>query len=282
MKKKIAICLFGTFSSSKPKTKVFKLYDPYFNFKSLYNNLIKYYNADIFIHTWKNKYSSKILNLYKPVKYKIEIQKNFNTTLRDYSLEYIDLYDNISYLKKQNKNPKEEYNNLIFRSHSRWYSQKEAIRLMTEHSIKNKIKYEFVIQTRFDLILNKKIELNNFNKTKLHLVNAGRLQNKNRLYDIFFISNFKTSKIFMGVFKNLKSYPIDPTLLLPIFLRKKNISYEKSINFKDVILKRHQEKYFEITLFENIKLKFKSLLLKLFSKIYNFLNKVENLLINWI
>ena len=65
---------------------------------------------------------------------------------------------------------------------------KASLKLMNNFSKIKKIKYDFVVQARFDLFFNKKLNLTKLNKKKLHLVDAQHLQKKNQLYDIFFVS----------------------------------------------------------------------------------------------
>ena len=257
MKQKIALCLFGGFASSKPQTKIKKIYDPFQTFKSLNNNFILKYNPDIFLHTWNTKYNDKLIKLYKPKKFIIENQKKFYVKIKDYNLNFLEFYDNVENLLNRNINVEDEYNNLIFRTHSRWYSQNASLKLMNNFSKIKKIKYDFVVQARFDLFFNKKLNLTKLNKKKLHLVDAQHLQKKNQLYDIFFVSNQKISLLFCDIFKNLKEYPIDSTHLLPIFLKKKKIKYKNSFKFKDIILKRYYDKYLNIDVFSYLNSKLK-------------------------
>ena len=274
MKHKIALCLFGGFASTKPKKNIKKVYDPFETFWSLNKNFLKEYNPDIFFHTWSTKYDKKILKLYKPKKYKVENQKKFNVKIKDYSLNYLEFYDNIKDILNRNMDPKVEYNNLIFRTHSRWYSQCISLKLMNDYSILKKIKYDLVVQSRFDLIYNEKISLDKISKNKLHLVDAQHLQNKKQLYDIFFVSNQKISLLFSDIFKNLRKYPIDSTNILPIFLKEYKIKHKNTFKFKNVILKRHYRQYFNLNAFNFIQLKIKGRIYKILKKLIKTLNKI--------
>ncbi len=278
MKQKIALCLFGGFASSKPETKIKKIYNPFESFKSFNSNIILEYNPDIFLHTWNTKFNDKLIKLYKPKKYKIENQIKFNVNIKDYNLNFLEFYNNIEDLLNRNINVKDEYNNLIFRTHSRWYSQSVSLRLMNSFSKINKIKYDFVIQARFDLFLNKKLDLSKLNINMLHLVNAQHLQKQNQLYDIFFVSNQKTSLLFSDIFKNLKKYPIDSTHLLPIFLEKNRIKYNNSFKFKDIILKRYYDQYIDLNTFSYLKLKAKGIIIKFLKILIKSLKKLSNFL----
>ena len=275
MKQKVALCLFGGFASTKPKQKIKKIHDPLESFWSLNENFLKKYNPDIFFHTWNTKYNKKLLKLYKPKKYIIENQKKFNVKVKDYNLNYLEFYDNIKDLLNRNVDPKKEYNNLIFRTHSRWYSQGMSLKLMSSYSSLKKINYDFVVQSRFDLIFNETLNLNKLSKKKLHLVDAQHIQMKNQLYDIFFISNQKISLYFRGIFKNLKKYPIDSTNILPIFLKENKIKYENTFKFKTIILKRYYDQYFKLSILNFILLKIRGRISKFLNKTIKTLNKIS-------
>lgn len=274
MKQKIALCLFGGFASTKPKQNINKIFDPFESFWSLNKNFIEEYTPDIFFHTWNTKYNKKLLKLYKPKKYIIEIQKKFDVQVSDYNLNYLEFYDNIKDLKNKNIDPKKEYNNLIFRTHSRWYSQGMSLKLMNNYSIFKEINYDFVVQSRFDLFFNEKLNLNRLSKKKLHLVDAQHIQKKNQLCDIFFISNQKNSLYFRDIFKNLKRYPIDSTNILPIFLKENKIKYENTFKFKSIILKRYYEQYLNLNILNFILLKIRGGISKFLNKTIKALNRI--------
>ena len=145
---------------------------------------------------------------------------------------------------------------------------------MCNYSSSNKINYEFVVQSRFDLIFNKKIDLNKLSKKKLHLVNAQHIQTRNQLNDIFFISNQRTSLHFRNIYKNLKKYPIDSTNILPIFLKEYQIKYENTFKFKNIIIKRFYDQYFNLSILSFIFLKIKAGTKKLVNIIIKSLNKI--------
>ena len=190
MKQKIALCLFGGFASSKPQTKIKKIYDPFQTFKSLNNNFILKYNPDIFLHTWNTKYNDKLIKLYKPKKFIIENQKKFYVKIKDYNLNFLEFYDNVENLLNRNINVEDEYNNLIFRTHSRWYSQNASLKLMNNFSKIKKIKYDFVVQARFDLFFNKKLNLTKLNKKSYILLMLNIYKRKTN-YMIYFLFQIK-------------------------------------------------------------------------------------------
>ena len=122
---KVAICLSGLVGSSskggKGKTVDFKLAKKYFK-KNLIN---KHIDVSFFLHCWENKYEKEILNLYKPEKYLFEkpISKKLSTSFKKYGI--------IS-------------NN---------YSKLKVIELKRQFEDENQLIFDFVILTRFDILI---------------------------------------------------------------------------------------------------------------------------------
>ena len=237
---KIALCLFGSIGSTfKPKR---NLSDNFLNpevcFKSIKHNIIDKFETDVFFHTWKNNYNNKLVKLYNPKAFKIEKQINFEPKLLNYSLKYINCYNDVCSLKEDNQDPEIVYKDLAYRAHSRWHSQTQVLNILENFSKRNKVKYDFIIQSRFDLFINNLLNLNDLNKKKFYLVKKN-IKSPNSLYDIFFISNFKAAQKIKNIKKKLYDYPIDPSQALYFFFRDKKINYQNYIEFKDIILYRY-------------------------------------------
>lgn len=278
-KKKIALCLFGTFFNYKKVNDKKKGSNNYFEPKVLYNelnkNLLSEYDIDIFFHTWKNRYKKQILKLYKPKKFIIEKFKKGKFDLFDYNLNYINFYDDVSKLKSENKNPVEVYKNSVYRANSRWYSQCKSLELMKNYKDNFNENYELVIQSRFDLKFNIKINLNKLNKKILHLVKSNK-ENKLMLNDIFFISNYQNALKFLNIYKNLNKYPIDPPMLMRVFVDENDIKYKFSFSFNQIMIYRFHEIFFNISIIRKLKLKFLAFLLFVFDKTQKINNKIIN------
>lgn len=237
---KIALCLFGsTGSIFKQKRNLSKNFlDPEICFKSIKKNIIDKFETDVFFHVWKSNYDKKLIKIYNPKSFKIENPINFNPDLSKYSLKFINCYDDILNLKEDNKNPEQTYTDLAYRAHSRWHSQTKVLEILENYKKNKKIKYDFIIQTRFDLIVNNLPNLKNLNNRKMYLVKKGK-ESTNSLYDIFFISDFKIAQKIKKIKKKIYNYPIDPPQALYFFFKDENISYQNYIEFKDVILYRY-------------------------------------------
>lgn len=237
---KIALCLFGSIGSIyKPKRNLNDNFlDPEHCYKSIKRNIIDKFETDVFFHTWDNKYNNKLIELYNPKVFKIEKTINFKPDLFKYSLKYINCYDDVAYLKDNNQNPEHVYIDLAYRAHSRWHSQTKVLDILEKYQKKKKIKYDFIIQSRFDLVVNVLPDLKNLNKKKIYLVKKTK-KSPNSVYDIFFISDLKNAKKMKIIQKKIYDYPIDPTQALYFFLKDYKINYQNYIEFKDVILYRY-------------------------------------------
>ena len=244
--KKIALCLFGSIGfKEKPKKNSDDIIDPTFCNKFFEKNLIKNNNVDIFFHTWDSIYNKKVADLYKPKSFSIEKHLNFKINLKEYSLEFINFYEEISEQKYYNQTPEQYIKNFIFRTKSRWHSQIKSLELMKKYKEENNINYDFIIQSRFDLIISK-LNLTTLDKDFVHLVNAPH-QNIDQLHDLIFISNYENAIQFIDIKSNLNNYPICPTNTLPIFFKERKIKFQKSLNLRDFTIFRYYQKYKNIS-----------------------------------
>ncbi len=237
---KIALCLFGSIGSIfKPKRNLKDNFlDPEVCFKSIKRNIIDKFETDVFFHTWTNKYNNKLIELYNPKDFKIEKPINFKPDLSKYSLKHINCYDDVANLKDNNQDPENVYADLAYRAHSRWHSQTKVLNILDNYHKKKKAKYEFIIQSRFDIIINNLPNLKDLNKKKIYLVKKGK-KSDNSLYDIFIISSFKIAKKIKDIKEKIYYYPVDPSQALYFFFRDKKINYQNYIEFKNIILYRY-------------------------------------------
>ena len=85
----------------------------------------------------------------------------------------------------------EKFETLLWRSYSRWYSTKMSINLK-EHELSNNIEYDFVISSRLDMALLKKIKFEKLDKSKFYAsFKHGRTDFDKALFDMIFFSNSK-------------------------------------------------------------------------------------------
>jgi hypothetical protein len=151
---KIALCLFGLYSGTKHNRKIgdnygsFEVNKDWYNgelgLKNYINQVCDRYDTDIFIHSWDKNDKEKILNLCKPVSYIIG--------------------DGITFKKnKLGLDSKSKLENRL----SCFYSRYRVNELRKKYQLKNNIKYDFIIVSRFDLLVYIN-NLDNIKKDKLY------------------------------------------------------------------------------------------------------------------
>lgn len=192
---KIALCLTGLIgcedgiksylgqSSKKVLTTAFNHTKKHI----LHNN-----DVDVFIHSWELSSQEDILNLYKPKSYKFEKQIVFK---------------DIGNLPQGNPRVQAHF--------SKWYSIMEAMKLKESYEVENKFTYDFVIQTRFDLLWLQDINFSNFDTNTFHIPHV--IKNgqpwgwptgwcNNEIGDLFFFSNSKNMDNFSQLYKHINRY----------------------------------------------------------------------------
>lgn len=116
-------------------------------YESIYKTLIEPYNSDVFLSSWKGDFDeNELLSLYKPISSQIEdfegiyIKKRmdeFFEFLKDNSIE-----------------------NVPLTMYPLYYKVYHANQLRLNYQIRNKMKYDLVIRTRFDLNFGLKMQCN--------------------------------------------------------------------------------------------------------------------------
>lgn len=278
---KVALCLFGSIGfKQKPKNMSEDIIDPNFCFSFFKKNILNLYNVDTFFHTWSTKYDSDLNEIYKPKDFLIEKQIDFKHDLDEYSMKYIDYYNEVEDLQFKKQSPKKYYENFIFRTKSRWHSQISSLELLSKYKNNKNIEYDFVIQSRFDLVMKNKLIIDNLDKDKMNLLNAKTHQN-NQLMDNLFISSFDNAIKFIKLKNKLNRYPICPTNLLPIFFKEEKITFKKILNEKEVPIHRYYLKYYKVDFLKKIKiffigkiLTFLTFSIKILRKVYISVHKI--------
>lgn len=273
---KVALCLFGSIGfKQKPKNMSEDIIDPNFCFSFFKKNILDLYDVDIFFHTWNTKYNLDVSEIYKPKKFLIEKQILFDHDLDKYSMKYIDYYNEVENLQFKKQSPKKYYENFIFRTKSRWHSQIASLELLNKFKDDKNIKYDFVVQSRFDLVMKNKLIIDNLDKDKIYLLDCESHQD-NQLMDNLFISNFDNAMKFIKLKDKLNKYPICPTNLLPIFFEEEKITFKKILKEKEVPINRYYWKYDKISFLKRTKIFFIAVLLRFLTISINILRKIYN------
>ena len=147
---------------------------------SLRKNLHNFEEYDIFIHTWKGPLNKDCF-LYDPQGIIIEEQKPVIPA------------------------SVKEYTDSVFVHFSMFYSMKESLRLLSEYEQANNFKYDLVVRTRFDISLESKIDLENFD-LKEGVYSPDVCANPEVISDWFNFSTSDNIKLYAGVYDNIVDY----------------------------------------------------------------------------
>jgi hypothetical protein len=124
-----------------------------YSYKSIDKNILKNNDVDIFLFSWHLDERDLLKKIYKPKKSLFMKQINFDVPTH-----------------------LEGAHSVRVQAHySRWYGFKEVMKLRREYEQENNIKYDLVINARFDMYWNKSIDFSQLNVNDVHL--ATELEN---------------------------------------------------------------------------------------------------------
>ena len=232
---KVALCLFGNVGIKQNAALRSWNYDvklesemahtdPKIAYKYYVKNLLNKYDVDIFMHSWSTNFLKELVNLYNPKDHIIEKQKNFPMDLSLYGIEGKDM-DNWKISKPALRSYKailpfrnnkidvvlEELRRHTFRTTSRWYSNSKVIKIMNDYSLKNNVKYDFVITSRLDCCFLSPFKLDNRSSDLFYASKRiGRDDVNDALYDFWFMSSQENMLKFSEIYDNIYDYSIRP------------------------------------------------------------------------
>ena len=181
IKKKIAILLYGlsyceNFKHFNKKQFNINYKKSLENYKNVLFNYFNsnYFDIDIFICTNKSKKSDELINDFKPKKY-LFIEDNFKDMKTYYD-------ENKSNILEKNKLLKIQHPERYYYTNIKKLS---VLKLCKEYSEENKIKYNNVILTRFDLKFNISFEEANISYGMFNVISM--LEKPNLIDDNFYL-----------------------------------------------------------------------------------------------
>ena len=205
---KVALCLYGLIGYTKKyaEGKLINYKLPYEIYKK--NVFDESVSVDVFMHSWSVKYKEELVELYQPKAYQ------FQEPIEEFNKKF----------GKKN-----------FNDASHLYTKKRAIEIKKEYEIKNNITYDWVILSRFDICLNKKIYYDRMDNKYFYNVGPKIHHNKNCrclfcdetnpshcIHDqVYFSSSDKMDK-FSTIFDKINDYGLDyyGKISLHVFAKK--------------------------------------------------------------
>lgn len=184
-------------------------------YKSIKENLIDLYNADVFISTWYDSNNptsdstiEEIIDMYKPVS--IEVEQH-DIVVKSFLKKMVSPYEW--------RTPGPETNALsVF---SMFYKIMRANRLREIHERMNLFTYDVVIRTRFDLSIDSPIGILKPKENHLYLPKGWDW--RNGYNDLFAIGDSRTMTYYSNAFNNLlpildMGHMLHPEYLLKVYL----------------------------------------------------------------
>ena len=242
---RIALCLTGLLGGLNGKSGEGKIIDPRNGLFWYKKNVIEGNNVDVFFHSW-NDGGYDLIKLFNPKSHVIEDQMDFSHI--DFKFYGAKSYEDL-FLKEERLN--KDYNidpddiirlrGSIFRAHSKWASTFKVIRQKKEFEKKHRFKYDYVIISRFDIALTKKIDFKKLKKNKLYIsardINQGNLTRS--FNDLVFMGDSLQIDLFASIYNNLDRYSVDPTLASFDHIKEYKINWEHYFDYnKDTFVLR--------------------------------------------
>lgn len=191
--KKVAICLKG--AVSKKGTTHERFYNKedlyrdgeYINYTAVRNSIVNHivesnpnYHFDFFLHGWNLDLSKNLIDLYKPKKYLFEDNRIYNDMIGSIILKQSD-----------------------FGGVSGGLSTKKSIELKEIYEHESQIKYDIVIIYRYDVLLWKNMNLDEYNTENYIYVNQWEGECN---ADFHFVMSHKNSNVFKYLYDSVYLY----------------------------------------------------------------------------
>lgn len=208
---RIALCLSG-------QPRFIKEAAPY-----IIQNVCKGYQVDVFAHFWFDesitdhpyKYGGSgkwvdqrisktaitdFISLYNPVKYVVEPSKKFVDTQLKTDYCYKPNGELVSWTKHWKESNEPNYRNRMVNNWlSYHYSLSQVSRLKKEYEYEHDFKYDFVVKSRSDIILDNKFIYEHYDKNVVHYMNSLN-QPDNMIADWINFGGSRQMDVFMNTF----------------------------------------------------------------------------------
>ena len=165
--KKVALCLHGLSHGTNHKGVTVS---PERGCKSHYKSIIENNDVDVFLHSWNPEHEREMIKMYNPVSFDFIQPKKFP--------------------KRQDIRMNEKSMHAMF---SMMDGLKNVLGQVKKYAEKNKITYDYVIKSRYDLYFGFKFNPDNFQKDMLYCF--PNIKRKNVIHDIFIVSQSRSGMV---------------------------------------------------------------------------------------
>ena len=220
---KIALCLFGIIGGKKGQNGAGGAIHPEIGHQSYVDNLMASDDVDVFIHTWSKDWEGELVSLYQPKKILTEEQELFtDVSAANYGFNSFEQliaprgHEIVHEARKSNgytdEQVMQEFEQLIFRSSSRWLSTFKSNQLKSQYEAEQNQKYDFVISSRFDIKLVKKTDFRTLSQDVLYTsYRHNRVDIEDAFYDLMFMGGSALMDVFTALYQHRFNYSIRPT-----------------------------------------------------------------------
>lgn len=192
---KVALCLTGLIGSLQGKSwnksgGTQTVLDTCFTHNK--KHILDKNDVDVFFHTWDVDYKNQLIDKYKPKRYQAQKQKVFDEIIPPNSVR-------------------------VQAHYSKWYSIKECVKMKQNYELQKGFTYDFVLQSRFDLVWTTDVIFSNFDTDKFYIPRTSKYGkpwgwphkiNNHEIGDLFYFSNSHNMNKFSELY-----YSINPYLL---------------------------------------------------------------------
>lgn len=205
---KLAVCFYGNVGGKKGS-------HGHGGYQDITEHLIKnknhfdnkYKDVDYFVHSWSVDKKDLINNVLSPKSSIFEENNVINDQLKsleDYGLRNINSYENMF-----GNEFKDFFKISFFSAQSRWYSNSKSLEMMKNYSNSKKIKYDWVLQVRLDIVFYKLFNLSELVNTNFYVPHRQK-ETDIAVNDMFFLSNYNNAVSFSKIFSQRDQYSIRP------------------------------------------------------------------------
>ena len=159
-------------------------------FEKFDEHLFSKNDVDVFFHTWDIQYEKELVKKYSPKGYEVQKQKIFTNIIPPST-------------------------NRVQAHYSKWYSIQKAVGLKQDYEKLNNFQYDFVLQSRFDLVWKRDLIFDNLDKEKFYIPRTSKggqpwgwphKNNNHEIGDLFFLSNSELMNKFGELYEDINPY----------------------------------------------------------------------------
>ena len=233
---RIALAMYGLPGGSAGRDGAGDWLEPVASYENYLRVAFADCDVDFFCHTWETPVSEDLMQVYRPVRGRIDTAVECPYCLSDFRLDDIDSYAGIC---RASDRPSDVLRALLKRAYSRWSSTSRVLALVREHTKYSSIQYDWIVLLRYDLEFRTGLNLAKL-PTGVDAVVPRRKREREMAYDDHFVCLRPSSVSAMeGLESSMRQLSIRPPVALKRALTSGNVNvFEHLENGVDFCLRR--------------------------------------------